>query len=99
MSIDNIVFINNLPSLDLHGFTKDFAIIAINEFIKDGELGLVIVDEIHKAKNPTSMQGRGLLKIKGCQKIGLSGTLLVNKPMDLYMHPDRFRWTRLQEKW
>lgn len=35
MSIDNIVFINNLPSLDLHGFTKDFAIIAINEFIKD----------------------------------------------------------------
>ena len=42
MSIDNIVFINNLPSLDLHGFTKDFAIIAINEFIKDNIDGFII---------------------------------------------------------
>lgn len=35
MNIDNIVFIDHLPTLDLHGFTRDFAIIEINQFIKD----------------------------------------------------------------
>lgn len=35
MSLNNIVFINNLPSIDLHGYTRDFAIIAIKEFIND----------------------------------------------------------------
>ena len=35
MNINNIVFIDNLPTLDLHGFTRDFAIIEINQFIKD----------------------------------------------------------------
>lgn len=66
-------------------FYKSDFVDKINEYIKSGDLGLVIVDEIHKAKNPTSAQGRGLLKIKGCSKIGLSGTLLVNKALDLYV--------------
>lgn len=35
MSLDSIVFINNFPSIDLHGYTRDFAIIAIKEFIND----------------------------------------------------------------
>lgn len=85
---EEFFWITNIETLRCHKegrFYKSEIVDTINEFIKDGELGLVIVDEIHKAKNPTSMQGRGLLKIKGCQKIGLSGTLLVNKPMDLYM--------------
>ena len=66
-------------------FYKSEFVDKINEYIKSGDLGLVIVDEIHKAKNPTSAQGRGLLKIKGCPKIGLSDTLLVNKALDLYV--------------
>lgn len=35
MSLDNVVFINNFPSIDLHGYTRDFASIAIKEFIND----------------------------------------------------------------
>jgi len=35
MSIDDILFIDNLPKLDLHGYTKDIARIYINDFIKD----------------------------------------------------------------
>ena len=35
MSLDSIVFINSFPSIDLHGYTRDFAIIAIKEFIND----------------------------------------------------------------
>lgn len=56
----------------------------LNDYIKKGELGFIIVDEIHKCKNSTSAQGRGLLKIKGASRVGLSGTLLVSKPLDLY---------------
>lgn len=35
MSLDSIVFINSFPTIDLHGYTRDFAIIAIKEFIND----------------------------------------------------------------
>lgn len=56
----------------------------INKYIRDGEIGMIVADEIHKCKNSTSAQGRGLLRLKGCPKVGLSGTLLVSKPLDLY---------------
>ena len=34
MSLSN-VFINNLPSLDLHGYDREIARLAINDFIKE----------------------------------------------------------------
>lgn len=89
---EEFFWITNIESLRCHKegrFYKSEIVEFINAFIRSGELGLVVVDEIHKAKNPTSAQGRGLLQIKGCCKVGLSGTLLVNKPLDLYV-PLRF---------
>ena len=35
MSLDSIVFINSFPTIDLHGYTREIAIIAIKEFIND----------------------------------------------------------------
>jgi len=35
MNLNNIIFINNLPSIDLHGYDRETAAIAINEFIND----------------------------------------------------------------
>ena len=35
MNLNDIIFIDNLPSLDLHGFDQAYANIKINEFIKD----------------------------------------------------------------
>ena len=35
MNIDDILFIDSLPKLDLHGLTKDEANVYINDFIKD----------------------------------------------------------------
>ena len=34
-NINNIIFIDNLPKLDLHGLTKDIANVYINDFIND----------------------------------------------------------------
>lgn len=51
--------------------------------IKDGFIGAVIVDEIHKAKNGTSQQGKALRTLKTPVRIGLSGTPM-NKAEDLW---------------
>ena len=57
----------------------------INEQIINKNLGLVVIDESHKIKNPESSQGKGILKLdKSVNKIAMTGTLLVNNPYDLY---------------
>ena len=55
----------------------------IYKAIKEGLIGAVIVDEIHKAKNGGSQQGRALRMLKSPVKIGLSGTPM-NKAEDLW---------------
>lgn len=51
--------------------------------IKDGYIGSIIVDEIHKAKNGGSQQGKALRTLRSPVKIGLSGTPM-NKAEDLW---------------
>lgn len=48
-------------------------------------IGLVAIDEIHKCKNPQSQQGKGILKINPECKIAMSGTPLMNTPLDLFI--------------
>jgi SNF2 family DNA or RNA helicase len=57
----------------------------IAELCKTKEIGLVAIDEIHKMKNPTSQQGKGMLKIQSECRIAMTGTPLMNTPMDLYI--------------
>lgn len=57
----------------------------LNTQIEKGNLGMVVVDEIHKSKNLQSNTGRGLMEFdKKADRIGMTGTLLVNNPFDLY---------------
>lgn len=46
---------------------------------------MVIADEIHKMNNVTSAQGKNFSELKSKYKIGLTGTFLVNSPLDAYM--------------
>lgn len=57
----------------------------IQELIDDGTIGMVAFDEAHKAKNPDSQQGRALLSIDAPHPIPMSGTFLLNNPLDLYL--------------
>jgi len=52
---------------------------------KSGEIGLVAIDEIHKCKDASSQQGKGILKIQPKCRIAMTGTPLMNTPMDLYI--------------
>jgi SNF2 family DNA or RNA helicase len=57
----------------------------IQKLVASGEIGMVAFDEAHKAKNPESQQGEALLKITPKYPIPMSGTFLVNHPLDLYL--------------
>jgi len=35
MQLNEVIYINNLPTVDLHGFDRDTARVKVNEFIKD----------------------------------------------------------------
>ena len=60
----------------------------IVELIENGpnKFDMVVCDEIHKVKNSSSQQGANFLKlIKHKKKIGATGTLLMNSPLDAYV--------------
>lgn len=37
MEIEDIIFIDNLPKLDLHGYDRETARVAVNDFVKDNK--------------------------------------------------------------
>lgn len=92
---DDYFIITNIETLRQLSYRKGNKIIfpivdKINELCKQGEIGMIIFDEAHKAKNPTSQQGKALLKLDCNKKIALSGTFLMNNPLDLYTP---LKWT------
>jgi SNF2 family DNA or RNA helicase len=71
----------------------------IIELLLKIEFGLCIFDEIHKAKNPQSKQGKNLLKLNDMKyMLGLTGTPLINKPLDLFV-PLRWLGKTRQSFW
>ena len=59
----------------------------LSSFLKNkhNKFDMIVVDEIHKAKSCTSQQGKHLLKLnKAKHRIGATGTLLLNNPLDSY---------------
>lgn len=89
---DKLADLNDLPSSNTYFWItnietlRDEAITAkIAALCKSGEIGVVAVDEIHKCKNPQSQQGKALLKIEAKCRIGMTGTPIMNQPLDLYV--------------
>ena len=57
----------------------------LQELCKSKEIGVCAIDEIHKCKNPSSQQGKGILKLTAPCRIAMTGTPLMNTPMDLFI--------------
>lgn len=78
--IDEFFVITNVETL-----RSDKIINAINKN-KYNKFDMIIFDEAHVVKSPSSAQSKNLLKIKGGKyRIGATGTLLMNNPMDCYV--------------
>lgn len=61
----------------------------LSELCKSKTISMIAVDEIHKNKNPSSQQSKGLIKLQSECEIAMTGTPLMNTPMDLYFI---FKW-------
>lgn len=48
-------------------------------------IGMIVVDEIQKAKSRSSQQGKNLLKLRADYMVAATGTLIMNNPLDAYM--------------
>lgn len=79
-SIDSYFIITNVETLRNEEIAGELA-----NACKDGIIGLVAIDEIHKCKNPSSQQGKGILKLQSQCRIAMTGTPLMNQPLDLFI--------------
>lgn len=57
----------------------------INKLCKLGIINMCAADEMHKMKNPSVQQTKGFLKCIPECRIGMTGTPLMNSPLDLYV--------------
>ena len=77
--IDEFFVITNIETL-----RDDKIVKALNK--GPNKFDMIIFDEVHQCKNPNSIQGKNLLKLKNAKyKVGATGTLLMNNPLDTYM--------------
>ena len=77
--IDEFFVITNVETL-----RDDKIVKALNK--GKNKFDMIIFDEIHVCKSPTSIQGKNLLKLKSAKyKVGATGTLLMNNPLDTFM--------------
>lgn len=72
--------------INIEKLRKTEIISKISEYIKSQKIGGVIVDEVHKIKNPKTQQGKAVANnLRDAKfKIGLTGTPITNNPLDLW---------------
>ena len=79
-NINDYFIITNVETLRNDDITQELV-----KLCKSGEISMIAADEVHKMKNPSSQQGKGFLKLKAKTMIAMTGTPLMNTPLDLYI--------------
>lgn len=77
---DNYFIITNIETL------RNAEIVsAIKNLCDNKQINMIAVDEMHKCANPTSQQSKGLLQLHAEINIAMTGTPLLNNPLDLFV--------------
>ena len=77
--LDDFFIITNIETIRSDDVVKN---------LLDGpnKFDMIVFDEIHTCKDPSSQQGKHVLKLnKAKYKVGLTGTLIMNNPIDSFM--------------
>lgn len=87
---DKLADLNNLPSAyflitNVENLRDAAVLTRIQQLVTDGIIPMVAIDEIHKCKNPSAQQGKAILKVAPETRIAMTGTPLMNTPLDLYV--------------
>ena len=56
----------------------------LQQLCKNGTISVIAFDECHKSKEPTSLQSRAMINVQAKYMVAMSGTPLMNNPLDLY---------------
>lgn len=87
LNVEALIYSQTEKKLLKNGKVKNITIYPIVEQLKkliaDKDIGYIIVDEIHKIKDSKSQRGKALLDLN-CNCVGMTGTPLLNSPVDLY---------------
>lgn len=78
--IKEYFIITNIESLRNEDITNK-----LKELCDKDIINMIASDEVHKMKNPTSQQGKAFLKLHAETMIAMTGTPLMNTPLDLYI--------------
>ena len=81
---------------DLKNPIEEFFVITNVETLRDKDIvkeltkgknkfDMIVADEMHKMKTVSAQQSKGFLKLDSKYKVGLTGTLLTNNPLDAYV--------------
>ena len=81
--INEFFVITNIETLQSKEFAKAFK-------KSKNNFGMIVLDEAHKVKNSSSLAASTLLKLDAEYKIALTGTVITNKPDNLYVP---LKWT------
>lgn len=76
---DEYFIITNIETLRDKGIQAQ-----IKKMCSEGIIGMTIIDEIHKCKNSQSKQGKAIHCCCSYYRLALTGTPLMNNPIDLY---------------
>lgn len=78
--IDSYFIITNIETLRNQEIND-----ALVKACKSGQINMIAADEVHKMKNPSSQQGKAFLKLQAKTMIAMTGTPLMNTPLDLFI--------------
>ena len=82
---------------DLKNPIEEFFVVTNIETLRDSDIikeltkgkankfDLIVADELHMMKSPSSQQGKNFLKLSAKYQVGLTGTILTNSPLDAYV--------------
>lgn len=79
-NIDEFFIITNIETLRNADIIKE-----LKNSKSKNKIDMMVLDECHVCKNPSSQQGKNLLKLSSKYMVGLTGTLLLNSPLDAYV--------------
>ena len=86
--LEDLDKLNQLPYFiitNIETLRNDDIMKKLKELCDNDIINMIAIDEIHKCKNPTSQQGKAILKLQAKNMIAMTGTPLMNSPLDLYV--------------
>lgn len=78
-NFEEYFLITNIESLRNSSITNK-----LKELIAYNKIDMVVLDEAHVVKDPTSIQGKSFLKLRPKTRVAMTGTPIMNKPIELY---------------